>query len=389
VSGGSDSLALLHLLADRACSGLLALTVDHGLRPEAASEAALVARVSAGLGVAHRVLRWQGWDRRGNLQDQARRARYRLLAAACAEAEIADCVLGHTRDDNLETFFMGLSRGAGLDGLSGMRRSFARGGVRFHRPLLDTARADLRADLTRRNVAWVEDPSNDDPGYARVRVRQALASLDLDADSLARSIANLSATRRDLGAEVLQRLGGAYWLDCGDLVLETARIEAMTPEFRRRTLAAALRFISGSDYPPRGADLMRLVTRDWSSGGGATLHGCVLYPKDGLLRISREYTAVRDLRCAATDLWDNRWRFTGSHLPGRILRALGPDGLAQVPDRTPTGQPHHAVLATPSAWHGRRLVAAPMLNGQPQGVENLRLTQRDDLYRFEAAILSH
>ncbi|MCR8725143.1 tRNA lysidine(34) synthetase TilS [Frigidibacter sp. ROC022] len=388
VSGGSDSLALLHLLADRGPERLLALTVDHRLRPEAAEEAVTVGRIAAGLGVAHRVLRWEGWDGSGNTQDQARRARYRLLAEACAEAGIADVALGHTRDDNVETFFLGLTRGAGLDGLSGMRHRFTRDGVTFHRPLLDTGRAALRDELVRRGVTWADDPSNDDPGYERVRIRQALAGLDLDPATVARSIGNLHATRRDLGIELLERLCGAYWLDHGDLVIDRDRFEALSPEFRRRTLAAALRYISGSDYPPRGADLMRLVTRDWRQGA-ATLHGCILFPGPDGLRISREYSAVRDLTCASTEIWDNRWRFTGSHRPGRILRALGPDGLAQVRDRTPSSQPHHAVLASPSAWHGERLVAAPMVSGRLDEPENLQLTPREDIFRFEAAILSH
>lgn len=388
VSGGSDSLALLHLLADRAPEGLLALTVDHGLRPEAAAEARMVAGIAAGLGIAHRTLPWRGWDGSGNTQDQARRARYRLLAEAAAAAGIADVVLGHTRDDNVETFFLGLLRGAGLDGLSGMRPRFRHGLVTFHRPLLGLSRDALRAELTRRGVGWAEDPSNDDPGYARVRVRQALAGLDLDPATIARSIGNLQATRHDLGAELLARLSGAYWLDHGDLVIASDRLQGLTPEFRRRTLAAALRFVSGADYPPRAADLMRLVSRDWAQGA-ATLHGCILFPGSDGLRISREYAAVRDLTCASTEVWDGRWRFTGNHRPGLTLRALGPDGLAQVLDRGPSSQPYHAVLATPSVWDGRRLVAAPMVSGRIEAPENLQLTQRDDLSCFEAILLSH
>ena len=102
VSGGSDSLALLHVLADRAQEGgpeLAGVTVDHGLRPEAAAEAAMVARVCAGLGVSHDTLRWQGWDGKGNLPDRARRARYGLIGDWARARGIAAVALGHTLAD--------------------------------------------------------------------------------------------------------------------------------------------------------------------------------------------------------------------------------------------------------------------------------------------------
>ena len=107
VSGGGDSVALLHLLADWARESgteLRAVTVDHGLRPEAATEAADVARACAALGVGHDILRWSGWDGRGNLPDQARRARYRLMADWAQAHGIADVALGHTADDQPKPF---------------------------------------------------------------------------------------------------------------------------------------------------------------------------------------------------------------------------------------------------------------------------------------------
>ena len=123
VSGGGDSVALLCLMADWAAPRevrLAAATVDHGLRPEAAAEAAGVAALCGRLGLAHATLRWEGWDGRGNLMDAARRARRRLLADWAAEQGLAAVALAHTRDDQAETVLMRLARGAGVDGLSAM-----------------------------------------------------------------------------------------------------------------------------------------------------------------------------------------------------------------------------------------------------------------------------
>ena len=116
VSGGSDSLALLH--AARAWGVVVeAVTVDHGLRPEAAEEAAYVAEVCRGLGVPHSVLRWEGWDGRGNLQDQARQNRYALIAGWAEARRLRSVALGHTMDDQAETLLMRLAREAGVEGL--------------------------------------------------------------------------------------------------------------------------------------------------------------------------------------------------------------------------------------------------------------------------------
>lgn len=388
VSGGSDSLALLHLLADRGVPGLVALTVDHGLRTEAADEARMVARICKALGIAHETLEWRGWDGRGNLQAQARTARYKLLAGFCVANGIGDVALGHTRDDNIETFFIGLTRGAGLDGLSGMRAAFRRDGVTFHRPLLGLTRAALRDDLRGRGVTWAEDPGNDDPRYTRVRIRQMLAGLDIDAGRIAASIGNLAATARDIGAELHMRLTDHSRLDAGDLVLDRDVLAAFSPEFRRRALSTALAFIARGGYRPRGADVMRLVERDWGKGA-ATLHGCVLSPGRDGLRISREYAAVADLSGASTEIWDNRWRFVGRHRPGMRVRALGPDGLALCSWRQPGGPPRHALLASPSVWLGGDLVAAPMVPGGASASAELSLTPRDDHDHFLGMLLSH
>jgi len=176
VSGGGDSMALLHMLAHAPCM-VCACSVHHHLRPEADAEVASVAAFCAAHDIAHEVVDWH-WDGQGNLQDQARRGRYALLSDWATRNDLAHVALGHTADDNIETLLMGLSRGAGLDGLSGMRPWFIGSGVTFHRPLLAIRRAALRDLLRQAGVAWHDDPSNDDPSYHRIRLRQAMDSFE-------------------------------------------------------------------------------------------------------------------------------------------------------------------------------------------------------------------
>src|SRR6266516_2983566 len=177
VSGGPDSTALLFLAARwRAARKrrpkLIAVTVDHGLRPGSAREAAMVKRLAAGLKVEHRTVRWIGRKPDTGLQEAAREARYRLLVAAAGRAGARHILTAHTLDDQAETVLFRLARGSGLSGLAGIARSSALDGMTLIRPLLDIPKARLLSTLKAANIAFIEDPSNQDPRFARTRLRQ-------------------------------------------------------------------------------------------------------------------------------------------------------------------------------------------------------------------------
>ena len=225
VSGGGDSLALLHL-AHLAGLRPKAVTVDHGLRAEAAAEAALVAARCADWGLSHRVLRWEhGRPIAGNLMQAARTARYRLMADWARGAGVGTVWLAHTADDQAEGFLMALARGAGLDGLSGMRAEWDDQGVCFARPFLSTPRKSLRDHLTDAGIPWAEDPTNRDDRYTRARIRKALALLEplgLSGDRIAQTVRHLSDARSaldfalsDWAALHLQTVAGTIRIERG------------------------------------------------------------------------------------------------------------------------------------------------------------------------------
>jgi tRNA(Ile)-lysidine synthase len=191
VSGGPDSLALLFLAQrwahERGGPRLIVYTVDHGLRTEAAEEVRFVCGVAASLGLAARVLRWDGAKPTSGVQAAARAARYRLMGAAM-RADGAELLLtAHHRDDQAETVLMRLAHGSGLEGLRGMDQMSEVEGVRVFRPLLPVPRAKLAAIVAGAGLTPVTDPGNADPHYERARWRAALpqlAGLGLDADAL-------------------------------------------------------------------------------------------------------------------------------------------------------------------------------------------------------------
>lgn len=209
VSGGPDSVALMWLMARwrRSLSRgprLVAVTIDHGLRPEAAREAREVRRLARELELPHRILRWSGEKPRTGVPAAARAARYRLLAQAAKAAGASHIMTAHTRDDQAETVLMRLLRGSGIAGLGAMARVTERGGVALARPLLDIAKSRLVATLAKAKIAYADDPTNHDTAFTRPRLRAllpALAAEGGDARSLARLAMRLS--RANAAVDVL------------------------------------------------------------------------------------------------------------------------------------------------------------------------------------------
>lgn len=255
VSGGPDSTALMGALAGR--EGVRVATVDHGLRPSARAEADEVARQAEALGLPHRILAWDGPKPRAGLQAAARAARYRLLAEFARAVGASHVVTAHTRDDQAETVLLRLAAGSGVAGLAAMRGLSDLDGLVLARPFLDVPKARLVATCRARGWAFVEDPANADPRFARARLRAARAALaaegltDARLATLAQRAARADDALEAAAAEASGRLWDAGALDGpGLLVLP----EAVALRVVARALAAAV-----PGPPPRLERLERLV----------------------------------------------------------------------------------------------------------------------------------
>ena len=360
VSGGSDSLALLHLLKDWGQVPLSAATVDHGLREEAAGEAEEVTAQCETLGIPHQTLKWQGWDGKGNLQDQARLNRFSLLAD-WAKAEGCDTVaLGHTMDDQAETFLMRLSRTSGVDGLAGMAGRIWRHDQLFDRPLLNARRDVLQNYLSAKGITWIEDPSNDDERFDRVKARKALGHLEdlgLRPEEITHSMTNLELAAlelRDLAREIAKKICKE---SDGDLIFDRAGLRRLNPEMQHRLFSKALMFVSSEPYPPR-RDAMFDAEIAVIQGKNHTLHGCLILVSDMTVRLTREWKAVEREKAPTDQPWDTRWHLDGPHAPDLEIRALG-ESVKDTPWRE-TKLPRQSLLASPAVWQGETLIAAPV-----------------------------
>ncbi|HLI22014.1 MAG TPA: tRNA lysidine(34) synthetase TilS [Stellaceae bacterium] len=375
VSGGGDSMALM-LLADewaRARGGrITALTVDHGLRADAAAEAAQVAAWCAMRGIDHVVLRWTGAKPDSGLQAAARNARYALLESWCRDHAVLHLLLAHQREDQAETVKMRAARGSGLDGLAGMASVSERGAMRLLRPLLATPRAALRDFLLACGQPWIEDPSNRNPIYTRVRVRAALG-----AAAPGSSDANLAATATRLGharafeeTEDARRLACALSLHPAGFAALDARAFAARDRLGLRALSAIIGVVSGDSYPPRRERLERLL-RVLAAGlaQGRSLGGCLFLPRRGQILVCREPAAVAaplPLAPGSDVLWDGRFRVSldPGAAAGLWLGPLGADGPAiarQWPNSAAAAVPATVRATLPVLRDAKGVVAIPAL----------------------------
>jgi tRNA(Ile)-lysidine synthase len=288
VSGGPDSTALMVLAARwrKTLKGkpkLIAVTVDHGLRAGSSREAAAVGRLARKLGIAHRILRWIGAKPKTGLQEAARAARYRLLAAAARKANTSHILTAHTRDDQAETVLIRMSRGSGVTGLAAMTRISALPGdgdgrIKLIRPLLDIPKARLVATLRAAKIPFADDPSNRDPRFTRARLRGLM-------NELARE--GLDSRRLALLARRLKR---------ADMAIEAA-VDRAEAELTRPPSAPGAVAFDAVGYAGLSAEIaLRLVGRAVASAGD-----------EGPVELAK-LEALKDALAAAQNTGNKRFR---------------------------------------------------------------------------------
>lgn len=396
LSGGGDSTALMHLAHEWAARTgtpeglgtrrLMAATVDHGLRPEARAEALAAGRAAQALGIPHQVLEWRRVGVGGNLMAQARQARLQLLSDWARAQGLDGVLLGHNLDDQAETLLMRLGRGAGVDGLSGMAVRRRAMGVLWLRPMLEVGRDALRDWLGARGISWVDDPSNDNSDYDRVRLRKAFAGLGLPAEGFASAAANLAQAQEALQIFADHACQGAL-TRAGSLQLPLPAFAAAPFEIRRRILVAGLRWISGAPYAPRRENLQNALAAI-EAERRTTLDGVILTPAKGWLHFWREPAMAQ--RCslevlAGSDhlIWDDRWRLTGLRA-GQTVSALGYPALSGV-DWRQAGLSFDEAAASPAVRVQGEIIAAPAIFP----ALGLRACPIRDHAQFRALLYSH
>jgi tRNA(Ile)-lysidine synthase len=346
VSGGPDSLALT-LLADRWARDrggrVCALSVDHRLRPESSAELERLALWLRARAIDHRILVWHGEKPASRIQEAARAVRYRLLAEWCRGAGCLHLLIGHHREDQVETHRLRQTAQSGPDGLAAMSAVREIDGCRILRPLLGIAKARLIATLAQRGQRYIEDPSNLNPAFARARLRAA---------PLNAPVADDESALRPLGCDRVQReairnrvLARAVALHPAGFALIEPRVLCTAPiEIAEQALSALVFALSGSAYPPRRRSVARLLwaldgSADAGHADGGVLGGMRFVSWRGRVLAMRELARASPQIAIApgqTAFWDRRFAVIHSG-SGCVLSLgyLGPGGVAELYRRSP------------------------------------------------------
>ena len=295
VSGGADSLALVHMAdawaRDRG-GHAVALTVDHGLRPESAEEARQVAAWLADAGIAHRILAWGGPKPATGIQDAARRARQALLGGWCRANGVLHLLLAHHRGDQAETVALRREDRSGPDGLAGMALETSTDWGRILRPMLDQPKSILTAWLATRGLTWIEDPSNLDERHSRVRLRRRIAE-DATEAALGDQASRDGAARRARARQVAAALAEGVALRPAGWARISRSLTALPDDVARAALARTIVSIGNLDYAPRGERLDRLLAHLRTDDNRArTLGGCRVAPDRNGWLVAREAAAL-------------------------------------------------------------------------------------------------
>ena len=367
LSGGADSTAMLYLLkkwSEPGVARITALIVDHKLRSNSTSEALLVQKRSEKMGIECYILTWNDNKPSGGLQAAARNARYRILGNWCLKHGVLHLAVAHNDNDQKETVCMRLNHGSGEFGLAGMAAQRQMGWGRLIRPCLDFSGASLRQYLRVRGVAWIEDPSNLDTKFERVRVRNELYNRLGNVNSENVSLADARAELEHKTSEFLA--GAAMIFNTGYARIDLTALLKLPLQIAQRVLGNLCATIGGGCYLPRQVKSLNLFT-DLKSRKfrGRTLHGCQLILENQELVIFREWRRCLTQKIPAETLfkWDSRFDFRPPKMTGISVGPLG-DFYPLIKGKgvRDTSIPRPVIMGLPAFFREKTLLAVPHLD---------------------------
>jgi tRNA(Ile)-lysidine synthase len=381
ISGGPDSMALLLLAADwchQQEGKVIALTVDHRLRETSTEEALQVNQWVEERGIEHHILTWHHKDIITGIQKKAREERYRLMADFCLQQGILHLLTAHHSQDQLETFFQRLAQGSGLKGLQGILPQKYMLFGRLLRPLLKIPPQNLKDFLQEKKCPFLEDPSNTNPRFSRVRWRQLLPVLEKEGVTPQKLCFTLDFLHKDthILEEILtEALARTTTFDSFGLAhVSITKLEHYSIDLIIHIFRHILKAISGEDYPPKFEAVYRLVRRlnisDTENKGPTTLQGCYIHKKKKEFLIGREYKVLKNkisiFNHEGIAVWDNRFKLTCSDsllISKGQVRALGVEGIQilQKEDIIPSSIPSPFLKTLPGIWINNKLIACPSL----------------------------
>ena len=331
VSGGADSLALALLLQESLPSvKIVALTVDHKLRPSSNDEALYTKKIMDLYGIEHHILTWDGEKPTTGIEEQARIARYNLLTVWCKNNNVSYLAIAHHLFDQAETFLMRIHRGSGVLGLSSMEEIIVKDGINVLRPMLDIHPEILKDYLRNKNITWVEDESNYCDDFLRVKMRKFLPILEkevgISAERLCDTVKNLKRTKKFLEDTVNYIIENQTkcWRNIAYSFDYSVFLDWHN-ELKFYILGRIIKDLSGNLYTPEAEVLLSIIKSIIDNNfESTTLGGCIILKTELKVFISIEY---RDKNQNISNiLWEEFIKqnpeFRGIKIPHKLKIAL-------------------------------------------------------------------
>ena len=344
--------------------------MDHKLRCESAKEAELVANHCSGLGINHEVVEWKHEGNiSGNLSDLARSARYELIDEWRKELNFV--LVGHTQNDQIETFFMNLKRGSGIEGLKGMPLSFKRPeGYYILRPLIHSSRESLQQFLKEKNISWVSDPSNLNEDFERISQRKAWEILKSKGFSESRIELSVAHMRR--AHDALKQMLPIHFKQIGkqeltDLLWDYNAFIVLPEEFKLRFISSAVMWNGNLHYRPRFKAVLD-VLKNIMEKKTTVLGGAIFYHHAGKIRMTTEFKSLNDhtVNCALGSVWRNIWEVKRAIKNGHI-GPIGISGNKQLSKQQRSSMPYRSRIIQPGIFLKEKLLLAPTLDVENSG----------------------
>lgn len=336
-SGGSDSICLLFLAHDWCKANnikLVAVIIDHKLRKNSTVEAKYVQDYIKEQGIDAVTLSWDSIKPASNLQNHARIARYEILTKYCNDNEIKYLLVAHNLQDQAETILLNIFRGTGVDGLCGMKLKTIKNGISIVRPLLKISKMEIYTYLEQNLLKWVEDPSNNDEKYTRIKIRNFLKSFS-EKDMLIKRLFSLSENATRVKSHLMVAVNEAFSISVernrlGYAILDIDVYVKQSEEIALRILKKLFQSYKNSVEPVRFSSIKRIHMKILSKTKvSCTLAGLKIRHKNEKLIFYREPAAVgcsKTISPKQTVLWDKRFEFTNSDDQEVVIQSIGKEG---------------------------------------------------------------